>query len=111
MRVSAKLTFPKSFSGFNGHFPGQPILPGVCQIQCAVSLLSKAMSTPLKLASVVKVKFLNTVGPDEEIMISGTKLSDKDMIEGKFKITKIMNDEIINVSRLQIKCRKQDDSS
>lgn len=109
--LSARFKFPQSFSGFDGHFPGNPVLPGVCQIQCAVSLLSRSLSAQIKLSSIVKAKFLNSVGPEEEILVSGTKNSNQDMIEGKFKISKIMNNQVINVSRIQIQCRKQDDCS
>ena len=31
--ISCKATFNKDHDIFNGHFPGQPVVPGVCMMQ------------------------------------------------------------------------------
>ncbi len=39
--LTSRFSFPPEFIGFQGHFPSKKILPGVCQIQCALSTLEK----------------------------------------------------------------------
>lgn len=105
--ISAKFIFPESFSGFKGHFPQNPLLPGICQVQCAICLLSKALHTDLRLLTLEKAKFLNTIVPNEEIIFSGTKNIRDEFIEAKFTITKQIDNQRVNISRMHIKCVKR----
>lgn len=100
--LSAQLSFPDNFIGFKGHFPGKPILPGVCQIQCALVLLSRILNGKVELVSIKKVKFLNTVEPNEMITLSGSAQVQGANIEAKLKVTKDIDGGKVNVSRLHI---------
>jgi 3-hydroxyacyl-[acyl-carrier-protein] dehydratase len=62
--------FAPDFPGFDGHFPGAPILPAIVQIQVAVAVASEHAGTPLRLAAVEAAKFLSPVRPGEEIVAS-----------------------------------------
>ena len=48
---------------FEGHFPGQPVLPGVCQLQIVKELLEKAVDKKLFLSEAIQCKFLQMVDP------------------------------------------------
>jgi len=50
---------------FNGHFPGTPIVPGVCSIQMIQELLEKATSKKFMLTGADNIKFLGIINPDE----------------------------------------------
>ncbi|MBI4848342.1 MAG: hypothetical protein HY808_07195 [Nitrospirae bacterium] len=78
----ARFTFPEEFIGFQGHFPGNKILPGVCQIQCAVTMLEKWKKRKVVLKEIVLAKFFATVSPSEEItcMCKGIDKTDADFI-------------------------------
>ena len=102
--ISAKFAFPPSFTGFSGHFPENPILPGVCQIQCILVSLSKKYEKELRLKSVFRAKFLNTVSPGEEIKVQGKCTILGDIISGKFTITKKSPDKLEYVSRISLEC-------
>lgn len=65
--LSARFVFPEEFIGFQGHFPAKKILPGVCQIQCVLSMLEAHGKKPVALKEVVLVKFFNPVSPGEEV--------------------------------------------
>lgn len=67
---SARIRFPTEFVGFKGHFPGRPVLPGVCLIQTAVVALSRALNQPVELKRLVSAKWMAPVLPGEEILIS-----------------------------------------
>ena len=64
---SAEFTFPETFVGFDGHFPGQPVLPGVCLIQTVLVAAQKATGRNLTLCEVVLAKFLSVVLPNEQV--------------------------------------------
>jgi len=59
--LSTRATFPLGFVGFKGHFPGRPVLPGVCMIQAAVVALTEARRVPLRLKRLVSAKWLAPV--------------------------------------------------
>jgi hypothetical protein len=39
--LSARFVFAEDFIGFQGHFPQKKILPGVCQVQCVLSMIEQ----------------------------------------------------------------------
>lgn len=49
-------TFPPDFTGFSGHFPDNPILPGVVQAMAAALCASEGRTTHL--AGLSRAKFL-----------------------------------------------------
>lgn len=63
----AVVTFPADFSGFKGHFPGRPVLPGVCMIQTALVVLETQGRGPVRLKRLVSAKWLVPVLPAEQL--------------------------------------------
>jgi 3-hydroxyacyl-[acyl-carrier-protein] dehydratase len=55
--VKASFTFAPDFIGFQGHFPGRPILPGVCEIQAALLLAEAHLRRPVRLREIERVRF------------------------------------------------------
>lgn len=100
--ISAKFAFPAGFTGFAGHFPGEPILPGICQIQCLLVLLSRQLGKDVNLVSVKRAKFLNTVIPEDQIFVKGDAAVNENSVIGTFVITKNCESREITVSRLKI---------
>ena len=48
---------------FNGHFPSQPILPGVCLMEMVREVLSQIKQHPVLLTQAQNIKFLKVVDP------------------------------------------------
>ena len=71
----AQFTFPSSFVGFQGHFPGRPILPGVCLIQAMLSLYEAYHSIPIRLVELKTAKFIAPVLPGEDIIMECQEVS------------------------------------
>ena len=67
--ATATFLFPRDFIGFQGHFPGEPILPGVCEIEAVLVMLGTLKSQQLRLMAIKLAKFKAPVGSDEEIEI------------------------------------------
>jgi 3-hydroxyacyl-[acyl-carrier-protein] dehydratase len=65
--LTSRFTFPPGFIGFQGHFPEKKILPGVCQIQCALSTFEQGSGRAVVLREVVLAKYFSPMFPDEEM--------------------------------------------
>ena len=48
---------------FEGHFPGQPVVPGVCMMQIVKELVESATATPTQLVKADHLKFLSVIDP------------------------------------------------
>jgi 3-hydroxymyristoyl/3-hydroxydecanoyl-(acyl carrier protein) dehydratase len=57
------------YPGFDGHFPGEPVLPGMCHIDLAVQAAECVFSTPLRLAAVRRARFTRKVVPGEALEV------------------------------------------
>ena len=65
--LTARFLFPPDFIGFQGHFPGTPILPAVCKIQAAVAMLQASKRRTVRLDEIVLAKFSAPITCDEEV--------------------------------------------
>ena len=54
---------------FNGHFPGNPVLPGVCSLQIIGELLSKNFNQQYMLVKSENIKFIGLVIPSERTIL------------------------------------------
>ena len=70
--VSHTVSFDAAHEIFNGHFPGQPVVPGVCMMEMVKEFLQQVMGKRLWLRNAGNVKFLQLITPDiqPEINIS-----------------------------------------
>jgi 3-hydroxymyristoyl/3-hydroxydecanoyl-(acyl carrier protein) dehydratase len=66
-KLTARFSFPPEFIGFQGHFPGKKILPGVCQIQGVLATLEKGKGTAVVLQEVVLAKYTSPLFPGDEV--------------------------------------------
>ncbi len=48
---------------FKGHFPGQPVLPGVCMMQMITEVTGEYLKQPLRIGSAPMIKFLHMIDP------------------------------------------------
>ena len=49
---------------FKGHFPGNPIMPGVCMIQIIKELTEKITKQTLMIQTLANVKFMALINPE-----------------------------------------------
>ncbi|MDO7875812.1 hydroxymyristoyl-ACP dehydratase [Hymenobacter sp. ASUV-10] len=69
--VEARFLLNPSHPVFEGHFPGQPVVPGVCMLQIIKEGLEKALGKKILLAQAANIKFLSMLVPaaDKEIIL------------------------------------------
>ncbi|MFN8242439.1 MAG: 3-hydroxyacyl-ACP dehydratase [Ferruginibacter sp.] len=57
---------------FEGHFPGQPVTPGVCMLQMVKELLEKQTGSAARLIIALEMKFLLMIDPRVNGLIRAT---------------------------------------
>jgi len=50
---------------YKGHFPNQPVAPGVCQLQAVKECAEAALGRPLRITHLKQCKFLRIIIPSE----------------------------------------------
>ena len=62
---------------FHGHFPGHPVLPGVCQVEMVRELAEEILACPLLLSQASQIKYLSLINPiDSPLLGLNLKFSD-----------------------------------
>ncbi len=67
--ASAEIVFPEGFSGFRGHFPERPILPGVSQISTVMALAKRMTGRCQQIVEIANVKFVSVVTPGQRLQV------------------------------------------
>ncbi len=67
---SCKVAFNTHHDIFKGHFPGQPVVPGVCMMEMVKELLEQQTDKDLWLRNAGQVKFLQFVTPDVQPVVN-----------------------------------------
>lgn len=60
---TATIMLQKDHPVFKGHFPGNPILPGVCTVQIIRELMEKVTGRELRLSKAGNIKYLGFINP------------------------------------------------
>lgn len=62
--INAKVRLNKNHEVFKGHFPGNPVMPGVCMIQMVKELTEESTGKPLFLEVSSNIKFMAIINPE-----------------------------------------------
>ena len=72
MQPQSRFVIPQDHPSLPGHFPGQPIVPGVVVLDCAMAQLLRDRPT-VRLAGFDEVKFVAPVSPGAEVCIASNE--------------------------------------
>ena len=88
---------------FSGHFPGEPILPGIAQMQMVYEAIQQAGVRDLRINCIKRTLFKRVIQPEEEITIYAVPLNDSPlsysfriMVKGKLACSGILITERLN---------------
>jgi 3-hydroxyacyl-[acyl-carrier-protein] dehydratase len=70
--VKATLVINTGHKIFNGHFPGQPVVPGVCMMQMLKEIIETVTGKKTDLVKSQEMKFLAIIDPSQNNNISAT---------------------------------------
>lgn len=71
---------------FEGHFPGSPVVPGVCMLQLIKELLEQSANRKLRIQTASNIKFLAVIDPTIHERINASILIEH-RTETELKIT------------------------
>ncbi|MBN1200085.1 MAG: 3-hydroxylacyl-ACP dehydratase [Bacteroidales bacterium] len=55
---------------YSGHFPGNPVVPGVCQVRMITEIVSEITQKKMKLLEGDHIKFLSMINPNEHSVLT-----------------------------------------
>ena len=89
--LAAEVRVPKESPWFDGHFPGNPVLPGVAQLSMIFDVIQNAFKEAIKVTSLRRVRFKQMILPEDrlEVVVESRKFHQ----DYTFRITK--DDELI----------------
>ena len=64
-KAFAQITINKNHDVFKGHFPGNPVTPGVCMMQIIKELTEEILSKKLFMEAASNVKFMAIINPEK----------------------------------------------
>jgi len=70
--VVAKVCTDAQSPWFSGHFPGDPILPGVAQLNMVTECIEQVLQQKLVLRNLARVKFKKLIRPGDVLDIHAT---------------------------------------
>ena len=70
--IKAELIINANHKIFEGHFPGHPVVPGVCMMQMVKEIIEKVIGEKTNLVRAGEMKFLAIIDPKENNMIWAT---------------------------------------
>jgi 3-hydroxyacyl-[acyl-carrier-protein] dehydratase len=70
--IKAELAINAGHKIFEGHFPNQPVVPGVCMMQMAKEIMEQVAQKKIKLIKAYEMKFLAIIDPQQNNIISAT---------------------------------------
>jgi 3-hydroxyacyl-[acyl-carrier-protein] dehydratase len=100
--VHAVLEINPSHRIFEGHFPGQPVVPGVCMMQMIKEVVETVIGMETRLLKAEYLKFLSVINPRENKIIRAELKYD---LSDKGEINIIGN--LLNDARIYLKCKAQ----
>ncbi len=92
LKVVSVFHFPSSFPGFSGHFPDNPILPGIVQLSTVRYLAEQAVQKQLLPFRINKTKFRSMIHTDQDVTINLELLPVDNQYECKFSIRSKKNE-------------------
>lgn len=63
-------SFPQNHPSFSGHFPGNPIVPGVLLLERVMTYAQSQINAPLEHCALLNVKFLASVAPGDNLILA-----------------------------------------
>lgn len=68
--LQASIRFNREHAIFDGHFPGAPVVPGVCMLQIVREILEEATQKKYMITNADNIKFLAVINPDQQLGVN-----------------------------------------
>ena len=98
-KINAVLEINTIHKIFEGHFPGQPVVPGVCMMQMVKEVLEAALVKSTRLVSADSLKFLAIIDPTENNSIHA-EIRYAIAEDGKIKVGALLVNESVTYFKM-----------
>lgn len=98
-KLKASIEINAKHQVFEGHFPGVPVLPGVCQVQAIKEILQNVSGETLKIEKVRDIKFMAMVIP-EKMPVLNCEITFT-LSEGAYKVNAALLHEETSILKLR----------
>ena len=103
-KILAEFTPAADFPPFHGHFPGNPIFPGIAHISLVTEILSRAAGAAFVLENVKRVKFLAPALPEKCLSVEVTSRPGE--AEGSVEVEAVIRTDGKKISVLKLQYRR-----
>lgn len=88
--LSCVISFNDKHEIFKGHFPNQPVVPGVCIMQIIKELLEQELKQKFLMSNISQVKFLQVITPEVQATVNINWMENEKgyMVNASFKTDK-----------------------
>lgn len=69
LAAQGRVALPEESQWFSGHFPGEPILPGIAQLTVVEEVVNLAFEGRYRLQSVERVRFKKVIRPGDAVSV------------------------------------------
>lgn len=70
--IKTSLVINTDHAIFEGHFPEQPVVPGVCMMQMVKEIMEEVLKKKTNLVKAMEMKFLAVINPIQNNVIEGS---------------------------------------
>jgi len=98
--LTAHFCFSRKFTGFKGHFPVKPILPGVCKIQAILCMLEATTHKTPQLKEIISAKFFTPITCREEIVCTVRRVLESG---GEMRVSALITDKDKKIAEINLK--------
>ena len=68
-KFAVEIEFNPGHDIFKGHFPGNPVVPGVCMVQIIKEILREIYGKSFTMKQASNLKFLSVINPDKNQVV------------------------------------------
>ncbi len=102
---TVRLTVPESLVYFKGHFPVQPLLPGVIQVGWTLELARILLCDSIRLKSISLLKFTSPILPADTLQIAVSLSAGHDRLDFTYQVE--LEDGLHPSSKGRIRCQEE----
>ncbi len=95
-RAEFQIRVPADLLYLQGHFPGEPVLPGVVQVHWAIELASERFAVKPDFRSIEGLKFHRVIGPETTLSL----VIEYDAAAGKIRFSYTSGDDTYSQGRV-----------
>lgn len=88
--IEAQIELNPAHALYEGHFPGNPVVPGVCQVHMVKTILSDYLGRQATMGEAKDVKFLSMIQPQSMNLLS-CEITLQKLNEQRYKVTARLN--------------------